>query len=341
MEKKHSVNVLLVSNYSPDVGGISGQIELLLKHLPSDVLKVSLFNCRANKLRRLFFPFLLLLRARCADILHLHGCSYLGFYPIVIGVFVGKLLRKKIIITYHGGDLKEFLNKYNNIVTLFLKQADILTVPSKYLKDILDDVNVESILLPNILRDDNVIFKKRAMIKPILITTRAHENVYNLPLVIRAYAEIKKHHKNAKLRMIGDGSLRKQLELLVLELGLVDVEFVGRVKNSDIGEELNKADIYINPTRKDSFSVSMFEAFASGLPVISTNVGAIPDNLIDGYNGFLIQSNSVEQLVEKIEYLLNNDEHNIDIMTNAYETFKIHTWHYLKDKYYSLYSLDS
>jgi len=331
------MNVLLVSNYSQDIGGISGQIELLLKYLPSDALKVSLFNCRANKLRRLFFPFLLLLRARRADILHLHGCSNLGFYPIVIGVFVGKLLRKKIIITYHGGDLKEFLNKYNNIVTLFLKQADILTVPSKYLKDILDDVNVASILLPNILRDDNVIFKKRAMIKPILITTRAHENVYNLPLVIRAYAEIKKHHKNAKLRMIGDGSLRKQLELLVLELGLVDVEFVGRVKNSEIGEELNKADIYINPTTKDSFSVSMFEAFASGLPVISTNVGAIPNYLVDGYNGLLIESNNIEQLVEKITYLLSNQVHAQKIIKNGLDTFKKYTWENLKDQYYSLY----
>jgi len=331
------MNVLLVSNYSPDIGGISGQIELLLKYLPSDALKISLFNCKANKLRRLLLPFLLVLKARRANVLHLHGCSNLGFYPIVIGVCVGKLLRKKIIITYHGGGLKEFLNKYKKIVILFLKQADILTVPSKYLKDILDEVNVASIVLPNILRDDNVIFKKRAMIKPILITTRAHEQVYNLPLLIRAFAELKKYHKNAKLRLIGDGSLRKQLELLVLQIGLVDVAFAGKVNNSEIGEELNKADIYINPTTKDSFSVSMFEAFACGLPVISTNVGAIPNFLVDRYNGLLIESNNIEQLVEKITYLLNNQDHAQKIIKNGLDTFKKYTWGNLKDQYYSLY----
>ena len=331
------MNVLLVSNYSPDIGGISGQIELLLKYLPSDALKVSLFNCKANKLRRVLLPFLLILKARRANVLHLHGCSYLGFYPIVIGVFAGIILRKKIIITYHGGDLENYLKRNLRFARWVLKKADILTVPSKYLKSILDKVNIPSIIIPNILRDDNIIFKKRDKLAPLLTTTRSHEKIYNLSLLISAFAELKKHHKNAKLRLIGDGSLRKQLELLVLQMGLVDVEFVGKVNNSEIGQELNKADIYINPTTKDSFSVSMFEAFACGLPVISTNVGAIPDNLIDGYNGLLIESNNVEQLVEKIEYLLNNIEHANQIVKNAYDTFKKHTWIHLKEKYCVLY----
>lgn len=326
------IKVLLIANYKPSVGGISGQVEIL-----SEKFDLSIFNTKQNNLLRLFLPFLLLIKGFKYKIFHIHGCSGLGFFPIFIGVIVGKLLKKKIIITYHGGGLKEFIEKKPKFGKFFLMQADKLTVPSTFLQKILKEFKINSILLPNVIRNDNVLLKQRNKITPIFVTTRSLETIYNIFLAIDAFNEIVVSYPEAKLYIVGDGSLRKELEKHVKDKKIRNVRFVGRVSNTQIGEILNEADIYINPTRADSFSVSMFEAFACGLPVISTNVGAIPNFIKDGFNGYLIESNNVNQLVEKIKIVLNDQVKTKNLIKNGYETFQKYTWEKLKVKYQKLY----
>ena len=82
----------------------------------------------------------------------------------------------------------------------------------------------------------------------------------------------------------------------------------------------------------------MFEAFACGLPVISTNVGGITNFIIDGENGLLINSDDVNGLVDKIEYILSNQDKVTSIIENAYNTFQKYTWANLKDEYLELYT---
>lgn len=330
--------ILIIANYKKSVGGISGQVEILLKNFNSKNIKIDLFNTKTNNIKRLLLFPKLLLKGKNYDIFHIHGCSFMGFYPIVLGVFIGKILKKEIIITYHGGGLQKFMEQYEKIVKFFLLKADVITVPSLYLKNILDMYHINSVVLANIIREDNVYYKKREIIRPYLTVTRSLEPVYNISLVIDAFFEIKKVYKNSRLRIIGEGSLKEKLINKVKALGLSDVEFVGRVENSGIGKELNKSDIYINPSTKDSFSVSMFEAFACGLPVISTNVGGISNFVIDGENGFLINSNDINGLVKKIKFVLANQDKVKAIIENAYNTFQKYTFSNLKNKYLELYT---
>ncbi|MCK4664765.1 MAG: glycosyltransferase family 4 protein [Bacteroidales bacterium] len=331
------MKVLVIANYKKSIGGISGQVEVLLENFNNDKIKFNLFNTKASNFCRLLSPFKLLIKGLKYDIFHIHGCSFKGFFPIILGVIIGKVLNKKTIITYHGGGLQDFLDKHTRLIKYFLSKADIITVPSEFLQDILGKYSLNSILLPNVIREDNVEFKKRDIIRPYITVTRSLEAVYNIPLVIEAFMEIKKKYKNAKLCIIGDGSLKEKLKNKVKVLGIKDIEFVGKVKNSEIGKELNKSDIFINPTTKDSFSVSMFEAFACGLPVISTNVGAIPNYLIDGENGMLIDPGSVEQLISKIEYILGNQVDTQIIIANAYKALQKYTLRNLKNKYIEIY----
>lgn len=329
--------ILIIANYRQSIGGISGQVDILLKYFNNGKFNCDLFNTKTNIFRRLLLPISLFFKGIRYDIFHIHGCSFLGFYPIILGVIIGKILNKKTIVTYHGGDLKNFLNKYSILVKYILSLADIITVPSKYLQGIFGKYSIDSIILPNIIREDNVVFKKRDIIRPYMIVTRSLEKIYNIPLVIDAFIEIKKKYKNAKLFIIGEGSLKAKLENEVKVLGIKDIEFVGKVKNSEIGNELNKADIFINPTTTDSFSISMFEAFACGLPVISTNVGAIPEFIKDGFNGLLIDSGDINGMINKIDLLLNDNNLSQKIIKNAYKTFKKYTWTNIKDMYYKLY----
>jgi len=331
--------ILLISNYRPSVGGISGQIEISLEYFNDDINQVDLFNTKDNILKRILMPFVLFNKGRKYDIFHIHGCSFFGFFPILIGVMIGKLLKKKIIITYHGGGLYEFINKYKTKVIYFLNKADIITVPSKYLQNILNNNSIKSKYLPNIIRDDNVYFKKRENLKPILIVTRTLDEVYNIPLSIMAFKDLKKVVPDAKLKIVGDGKLKNEILELVKKENIDDIEFVGRVPNSKIGEILNTADIFINSSNKDNMPLSLFEALACGLPVISTNVGGIPDYITDEINGFLIEPNNKEQLTNKILYVLNNQAEVQKIIDNGYQTFEKLTLRNLKSEYLKLYEL--
>jgi len=331
--------ILLIANYKPSVGGISGQIEISLEYFNDNINQIDLFNTKDNILKRILMPFVLFIKGRKYDIFHIHGCSFFGFFPIVIGVMIGKLLKKKIIITYHGGELYEFINKYKTKVIYFLNKADIITVPSKYLQNILNNNSIKSKYLPNIIRDDNVYFKKREKLKPILIVTRTLDEVYNIPLSIMAFKDLKKVVPDAKLKIVGDGKLKNEILELVKKENIDDIEFIGRVPNSKIGEILNTADIFINTSNKDNMPLSLFEALACGLPVISTNVGGIPDYFTDGINGFLIEPNNKEQLTNKILYVLNNQDEVQKIIDNGYQTFEKLTLRNLKSEYLKLYEL--
>ena len=331
--------ILLIANYKPSVGGISGQIEISLEYFNDNINQIDLFNTKDNILKRILMPFVLFIKGRKYDIFHIHGCSFFGFFPIVIGVMIGKLLKKKIIITYHGGGLDEFINKYKTKVIYYLNKADIITVPSKYLQNILNDNSIKSKYLPNIIRDDNVYFKKRDILKPNLIVTRTLDEVYNIPLAIMTFKDLKKVVPDAKLKIVGDGKLKNEIFELVKKENIDDIEFVGRVPNSKIGEILNTSDIFINPSNKDNMPLSLFEALACGLAVISTNVGGIPDYITDGINGFLIELNNKEQLINKILYILNNQDEVQKIIYNGYQTFEQLTLNNLKSEYLKLYKL--
>ena len=163
------------------------------------------------------------------------------------------------------------------------------------------------------------------------------KKVYNIPLVIDAFKKIENKYSDAKLFIVGDGSLQKQLEVYVEKSHIRGIYFLGRVDNAKIGEKINEADIYINPTTADNMPLSLFEAFACGIPVITTNVGGIPNFISDNKSGFLIKSNDVDALVEKIEFILANPERIKPIIEAAHETFKKYTWSRLKAKYFDLF----
>jgi len=333
--------ILIIANYRKSIGGISGQIDVLLDKLNNNEISAELFNTKDSYLNRFLLPFKLYKKSKGIDVFHIHGCSGFGFYPIFIGVLIGRLKSNKIIITYHGGGLQEFLNSYPNFVKYFLNKADILTVPSIYLLDILNKNKIKAIYLPNIIREDNVKFKHREKFTPTLIVTRSLKNVYNIPLAINAFYKIKLKYNSAKLFIVGDGPLKSKLENDVKRSGIEGITFLGQIENDKIGETLNKADIYINPTTADNMPLSLFEAFACGLPVISTNVGGLPNFIKDKISGFLIKSNDLDALIEKIEYILSNQDEIATIINAAYKTFQNYTWSKLQDGYFELYKISS
>ena len=75
----------------------------MYKNLLKEKVISEIYSFKANQLKRIWLFLKLFFIARGYDVLHIHACSYWGFLPVVFGVVVGKVLRKKIILTYHGG----------------------------------------------------------------------------------------------------------------------------------------------------------------------------------------------------------------------------------------------
>ncbi len=121
---------------------------------------------------------------------------------------------------------------------------------------------------------------------------------------------VKTRHPEAKLVICGrDKRMKKKLEELAKRLGIEeDVLFVGEVKRSDISYYFAACDVFVIPSLSEGMPNAALEAMACAKPIVATNVGGLPEIVIDGVNGFLVKPKDPEALAEKICILLDNEE---------------------------------
>jgi glycosyltransferase involved in cell wall biosynthesis len=123
--------------------------------------------------------------------------------------------------------------------------------------------------------------------------------IESLPIITRKHDII--------LRIVGGGTHISAFERIVKERGIESlVEFTGSVEHSSLPGIYAGADIFVLPSRRESFGLAIAEAMAVGLPVISTNVGAIPEVVVDSETGILVPPNSPSELASAVDVLLSN-----------------------------------
>ena len=101
---------------------------------------------------------------------------------------------------------------------------------------------------------------------------------------------------------------------------VLEVPFINN--STGVAEYYQAADILLHAANAESFPNVIIEALSCGLPVIATNVGGIPEQVTDGYNGFLVQRGNHEEMAQKISYLLHNDAQRMQMGSNAYASMK-------------------
>jgi glycosyltransferase involved in cell wall biosynthesis len=137
-------------------------------------------------------------------------------------------------------------------------------------------------------------------------------------VLLQAFAEFKQKKSDAKLLLVGDGHLREQLVAQVDQLGLVnDVIFTGT--RSDVPDLHKAMDLYVFPSRNEALGIALLEAMYSGLPVVTTKVGGIPEVVKDGETGLLVESEDVEGLAQVIQHLYDTPELRKQLGQNAKE----------------------
>ena len=123
---------------------------------------------------------------------------------------------------------------------------------------------------------------------------------------LRAFAIVQRQVPEARITVVGDGAERRMLEQLVRELGLRNVEFAGKIPPGRMREFYDAADVYLNSPNIDNMPNSVIEAYASGLPVVTTNAGGIPYIVRHGDTGFMSECNDHEALAAHVLTLLRD-----------------------------------
>lgn len=335
------MKILLICNYKPGVGGISGQVELLQRHLRSEGHTAEIFSTKASVLRRLLLPLRLLHVARGYDVLHIHCCSGWGFLPAVVGVTVGRWLKKRLVLTYHGGGGEKFFDEHPRLIHHYLTRTDTNIVLSGFLAKIFDKHQIPYTIIPNIIELDDKQYRLRKTLNPNFICTRAHEELYNIPCILRAFQKVLTELPEASLTLVGDGSQHEALVEMTKEMGLANVTFTGRVDNTEIYTHLDQADIFLSSPTVDNMPVSVLEAMNAGLLVISSRVGGVPYMIRNGANGLLFDSNDSDKLTELMLWSVEHQTIAKAIIQQGHIEVKKYRWESIKDKLYDTYGFSS
>ena len=335
------MRVLLICNYKKGVGGISGQVEILQRMLLKDGHSADIFSTKNSVWRRLTMPQRLHRVVKDYDVIHIHCCSEWGFMPAVIGVTTGRRLGKRIVLTYHGGGGEQFFAKHTRLVKHYLNRTDANIVLSGFLGEVFEHYGIPYTTIPNIIELDSTQYRERTNIQPQYICVRAHEELYNIPCILRAFKKVQSEVPEATLTLVGDGTQHAELMQMANEMRLCNVTFTGRVDNSEIYNYLDKADVMLSSPTVDNMPVSLLEAMNAGLLVISTRVGGVPYMIKNGNTGLLVSSDDSDALAERMLWAVKNNTMARAIIHQAHAAVNKYQWEGVKDKLYSIYGVSA
>ena len=334
-------NILLICNYKPGVGGISGQVEILQRKLQKDGHTADIFSTKGSFLWRIGLLRRLCKQLKTYDILHIHCCSGWGFLPAVVGVAVGRRLKKRIVLTYHGGGGERFFDQHSRLVRYHLMRTDQNIVLSGFLAQVFDKHEIPYTIIPNIIELDGSHYRERIKMCPNYICVRAHEPLYNIPCILRAFKKVLTELPEATLTLVGDGSQHNTFVELAKEMQLQNITFTGRVDNSEIYRQLDRADIMLSAPTVDNMPVSLLEAMNAGLLVISSRVGGVPYMIEDEKTGLLFDSDNADQLAERMMWAIAHPSESLAIVRRARQEVDRYQWTNVKDKLYTAYGIPS
>jgi glycosyltransferase involved in cell wall biosynthesis len=270
----------------------------------------------------------LLPAVRAVDCVHVFSNSYLSFFLFTApAVLAARLWRRRLVLHYHGGAADAFLERWHRSAGLVLRAADRIVVPSGFLVEVFRRHGIPAVEVPNTIDLDAYPYRPRQPVRPHLLVARHLEPVYNVGCALRAFALVAERQPQALLTVAGDGSERSSLTDLARRLGLGDrVRFVGNVDHSGMLALYAEADVLLNSSRADNQPVSILEAFASGMPVVSTDVGGIPYMVTHGRDGLLAGDDDAEGLARHVMALVDDPALVSRLATEGWRRVQWHAW---------------
>ena len=354
--KYEGLRLAMVAPFPPPYGGMSLQAQKLVSRLRSEGMTVEMiptnssppaslrFVERVPGLRTAFrclqYLSLLLRRGSSATVWHHLGASGLYFFvhtaPLLL---LGRCSRRFVVLNYRGGNAAQFLKRWSWAVLPLMRLADVLAVPSPFLQKVFGSYGLRASLLPNLADTESFPYKRRTVFQPRLIVTRNLEPMYNVECVLRAFRIVQHRYPEAVLSVVGAGSEEQRLRRLAREWCLAGVTFHGAVPNEQLPKLYAEHDIFVNASNVDNFPGALVEAACSGLPIVTTRAGGIPEMIHDRENGLLTGLNDARGLADRVAECIDDPDLAVGIARSARTWAEQFSWASIFPKLMDCYGL--
>jgi len=310
-----SARIAIVSPFPPPLAGMPHQANVLARYLEGEGLAVE--RVRTNRLGNI--PLLRDLSAlrqfaairRRVDVVNIHTCCYMSYFGWAVPIIRwAKACGLRVVVTYKGGSAREVFRLTREVGLHWLRIADVVTVPSGFLRDVFREFGLETRIVRN-LYEANLPAEpphRPRTVEPRLVMTRGLSHYYNVDCAIRAFRIVLGAYPRAELLLAGRGNREPHLRRLVKRLAVPNVTFLGQLDRARIHELYRSADIFVNSSNVDNFPGALLEAFLFGIPIATTDAGGIPYMVEHGVSARMVARNDHEGLAREIIYLLEHPD---------------------------------
>lgn len=329
--KPSSLGILLISSLfsvGPAYGGVCKELAAKLAESNWQVITTSNWS---NRMMRPLDMLTAIFRHRVDyDVTQIDVFSGSAFIWAELSARALRRLQKPFVLTLHGGNLPAFAEDHAARVRNLLNSAAMVTTPSIYLSKGMEGYRSDIRLVPNPIEIGPYSFRLRAAPHPNLLYLRALHRMYNPCLAVTALQELHEHFPAARLILAGpdkhDGAAN-DLRAAIASTQLQDsVAVVGAVSKVEVPRLMDQADIFLNTTNVDNTPISVIEALACGMCIVSTNVGGIPYLLTHEHDALLVPPNDPQSMADAIRRILTEPGLAERLSRNARKTAEQFDW---------------
>lgn len=350
------LRVCLVGPLPPPAGGMANQTRQLARLLADEGAQVDLVQVnapyrpawigRVRGLRAAFrlVPYLWRLwrSVAHADVVHVMANSGWSWHLFAApAVRVSAWRGTPVVVNYRGGEAGPFLQRAASAVRSTMNRASALLVPSGFLQEVFARHGMAARVVPNIV--DLQRFRPRDDAGghgdgPQLMIARNLEAIYGIDTALRAFAQVLQRHPDARLAVAGTGPLLADLQALARSLGIeARVRFTGRLDPDGMAALYAGSTLSINPSHVDNMPNSVLESMASGVPVVSTDVGGVPFIVQHERSALLVPAGDAGRMAEAVERLLADADLARRLRTAALAEVQRYRWDAVRDQLLAAY----
>lgn len=270
------------------------------------------------------------------DVINVHATAYWGFMPAVVVALLGQSYSCRTVLTLHGAYTKEFCARWLPLFRAVCHRYEQVTVPSKYLLEILQSVDVNAVLLPNILSYEGDYKGLGGEAKRDIISIRPLSPPYNVDLVLTAFQQILEHYPDASMTVVADHReiAVRPIQALAHKLGEAKFKVLPALSHDELMRQLVRHEFMISASSRETFGISIMESMSSGAIPICAAVGNATALIGENERGFLIRQITVAEIAKTIDVALASSKPQRSRLRAAMKEYVLdYSWAKQRDAY--------
>ncbi len=333
-------NLLYIGNKLESKGRSASTVDTLGPLLEAEGYTIRYASSKLNIFSRFVSMIYTVLKyGKQSDFVLIDTYSTLNFYYAFFCSQICRILNVKYIPLLHGGDLPLRLQKSPRMCKMIFNNSHINIAPSGFLKSKFEEAGFKNIrVIPNNIVLDDFPYLRREVISPKLLWVRALAEIYNPMLALEVLKMLQKVDPAASLTMVGPDKENMMPTLLAFaQSEKLNVKFTGKLSRNEWGELSQSFHIFINTSSFDNMPVSLLEAAALGLFIVSTDVGGIPFIFENSRTALLSAGNDTNKMATNIKSLLSDKDLQQKLQGNSHRLVQQFDWNRVKKQWHRLF----